>query len=91
MSVPDPDSFSWIAKIGAGFAVLIAPVVWVGRQLNMKADKHEVSETFKKMNDELVLQRGYVAKLFDQVRENEQRAQDRHEKVMQAVYSRMEK
>ena len=91
MSVPDPDSLGWLAKIGTGLAVIVSPVIWVHKQLGSKANKKDVEETFKKVNDELVIQRGYVAKLFDQVRENEQRAQDRHEKVIQAVYSRMEK
>ena len=91
MSVPDPDSLSWIAKIGGGLAVVIAPVAWVGKQLNLKADKKEVAATFEKVNEELVLQRSYIAKMFDQVRENEQRAQDRHSDILKAVYSRMEK
>lgn len=91
MSAPDPESLSWIGKIAAGFAAVSSPVIYFHRRLEKKADKIEVAASFKEVKDELDLQRGYIAKMFDQVRENEQRAQDRHDDLMKAVYSRMEK
>lgn len=52
-------------------------------KLDKKADKHAVNNAIQTMNSELTLQRGHIAKLFDQARENEQRAQDRHERIME--------
>lgn len=52
----------------------------IGR-IDKKADKEVVAE----IKQELVHQRTTVAKVFDQIRENEQRAQDRYERLMERL------
>ena len=86
MSAPDPETFSWATRLLAPLGVVTAPVIWIHKRLDRKADKIDVAEKFQEVSEELQTQRGHIAKLFDQLRENEQRAQDRHEKVMEAVY-----
>ena len=56
----------------------------IGR-LDKKADKAQVGEDFAEVREEMKTQRATLAKVFDQVRENEQRAQDRHERLMERL------
>ena len=89
MSAPDPDSVSLATKVIASLAAVVAPVwgarTWLDRRFEKKADKAATVEQFKAVSDNLELHRGYFAKVFDQMRENEQRAQDRHERVMERL------
>ena len=78
----DPDSIGLIAKIGGALAAAAAPIVWVHRKLEKKADKVDLQEHMKDVKSEFMLHRTYFAKVFDQMRDNEQRAQDRHERIM---------
>lgn len=92
MSAPDPEGISLIGKVAGTLVglgtVMVSPVLYVHKRLDRKADKSAVAAQFEAVQVELENQRHDVAKIFDQMRENEQRAQDRHEKVMEAVYSR---
>jgi hypothetical protein len=58
---------------------------YIDGKIAKKADKEHVNGEFAEVRSELLLQRGNVGKLFDQIRENEQRAQDRHERVMERL------
>lgn len=83
MATPDPEGVSLLAKVVAAGAAIIAPIggaiVWIE---NRYAHKHSVAGQFQAVTSELATQRGHIAKVFDQIRENEQRAQDRHERLM---------
>ena len=85
MATPDPNSLSFFGAIGAGLAVIVSPVLWIHRKLGEKADKHTVNNQFQEVKNELALQRQTQAKLFDQIRDSDQRAQDRHERLMEHV------
>ena len=89
---PDPESMSLLAKVLAAATAVIVPIwgvrTWLEKRFDKKADKHWVANQFQSVADELAHQRETQAKLFDQVRENEQRAQDRHERLLDAVHSK---
>jgi hypothetical protein len=89
MSAPDPDSLSLLQKLIAGASAIVLPVLGVkihlDKRFDRKADKESVSAEFKEVRDELSYQRETQAKIFDQMRQNEQRAQDRHERLMEKL------
>jgi len=74
-----------LGKVVAAGAAICAPLVWLYRQLDKKADKHEVNNRFQEVKNEIALHRGYFKDVFEQMRENEQRAQDRHERLMEQI------
>lgn len=82
----DAGFWKWIA---GGAVSLVGSVIgawkYIDTRLEKKADKHTVNNQFHAINNELTHQRGTQAKLFDQMRENEQRAQDRHERLMERL------
>jgi hypothetical protein len=85
MPTPDPESLGLLSKVvGAATAVLV-PVWGFVKLYDKKADKASVKADFQEVRDELATQRGHIAKVFDQIRENEQRAQDRHERLMERL------
>lgn len=88
MSTPDPEGFSLLAKALAALAAIATPFAWGFKILNGKADKKEVAAQFKKVEDELERSRDVQGKIFDQVRENEQRASDRHERLLELIANR---
>lgn len=55
---------------------------YIDGKLAKKADQTALDATSAEMREEFKTHRSYFAKVFDQMRENEQRAQDRHERVM---------
>ena len=61
---------------------------YIDSRLEKKADKQAVNNQFQRVENELTMQRGHIAKVFDQMRENEQRAQDRHERIMEHLTDR---
>jgi len=85
----DPDSFFTAEKVIAAVVAVVTPIwgarTWLERRFAKKADKDVVTAEFQEVRDELAYQRGIQAKLFDQLRENEQRAQDRHERLMEKL------
>jgi ABC-type protease/lipase transport system fused ATPase/permease subunit len=89
MAAPDPESFGIVEKlIGAVLAIgtpVIAAHTWVNKRLDKKADKHAVNNEFQEVRAELAYQREAQAKMADQMRQNEQRAQDRHERLMERL------
>jgi hypothetical protein len=92
VDVSDAETQSTIARwLAAGTALVGA---WLGiakwqakkaerldARFAAKADHKQVEE----IRGELDTQRGHIAKIFDQMRENEHRAQDRHERVMERL------
>ena len=89
MSAPDPDSFSLLEKLIAAGSAIILPVLGVkahlDKRFDKKADKTAVSGEFQEVREELAFQRDTQSKIFDQIRENEQRAQDRHERLLEKL------
>ena len=61
---------------------------YIEAKISRKADKSDVEAMRKGFQDEFTTHRGYFAKVFDQMRENEQRAQDRHERLMERLQDR---
>ena len=88
MAAPDPESFGLLGKVIGAFAVVAAPVGWLWTKLDKKADKHAVANSFQKVENEMAVHRGYFKDVFNQMRENEQRAQDRHERLMERINER---
>jgi len=82
----DPGFWKWVA----GGLVSVTGVLWGGikyvdNRLDKKADKEHVNQEFGEVRVELQWQRENVAKLFDQIRDSDQRAQDRHERLMERL------
>lgn len=61
---------------------------WLTGRLDKKADKLAVNDSLQGFSSEIGILRGTQAKIFDQIRENEQRAQDRHERLMDRISER---
>lgn len=85
----DPGFWKWMV----GGLVTTIGGAWSGfkyidARLAKKADKHTVANEFHKVEAEQAVHRGYFTKVFDQMRENEQRAQDRHERLMERLTER---
>jgi len=82
----DPSFWKWLA----GGAVSAIGGIWGGikyidNKLEKKADKDRVNREFLELKDEMGTQRQNIGKIFDQIRQNEQRAQDRHERLMDKI------
>ena len=88
MATPDPEGFSLLATIAGALTAIGAPIGWLWTKLDKKADKHAVANSFQKVENELAVHRGYFKDVFNQMRENEQRAQDRHERLMERINER---
>ena len=89
MSAPDPEGMSLLAKVIAAGSAIVAPIwalhKWLDSRFDKKADKDVMKSAIGKLDGELETHRGYFAKVFDQMRDNEQRAQDRHERLMERL------
>lgn len=89
MASPDPEGMSLLAKVAAALAMVGGPVwgahKYLEGKLDKKADKETMKEALDKVDAELTLQRGYFKDVFTQMRENEQRAQDRHERLLEKL------
>jgi len=92
MSTPDPEELGLLAKVIAAGVAVIAPAwgawAWLDKRFDKKADKHTVTSQLQAINNELTHQRSTQAKLFDQIRDSDQRAQDRHERLMEKLAER---
>ena len=85
MSTPDPEGMSLLAKVIAAGSAIVAPIWALHKWLDGRFDKKADKEAISAIDDELETHRGYFAKVFDQMRDNEQRAQDRHERLMERL------
>lgn len=89
MSAPDPEGMSLLAKVLAAAAAVLTPPwlfwKWLNDRLERKADKHSVANQFQVVTNELAMHKQTMGKLFDQIRENEQRAADRHSELLREI------
>lgn len=58
---------------------------YLDARLAQKADHNFVIQEFAETKTEIGRLKDMQAKVFDQMRENEQRAQDRHERLMEKL------
>ena len=89
MSAPDPEGMSLLAKVIAAGTAVVAPIwggmKWLDGRFDKKADRDDMDSAIGKIDHEFEIHRGYFAKVFDQMRDSEQRAQDRHERLMERL------
>lgn len=78
----DPTFWQWlIGGMASTVGGLFGYHKYLDSRFAKKADKEDIIE----LKEEMATQRGNISKLFDQARENEQRAQDRHERLMERL------
>jgi hypothetical protein len=84
MATPDPESFSLLAKVITAGGVVATPIVWLWTKLDKKADKHAVATQLQTVTTELAVQRGHIAKIFDQMTRRWSKASQeaRHRELM---------
>lgn len=89
MAAPDPEGFSLLSKLGLSVGSILGAawggVVYLNNRFDKKADKEAVNKDFVELKGEISLQRERIVSVFEQIRENEQRAQDRHERLMERM------
>lgn len=79
----DPEGMSLLAKVlAAAAAVLYVPWKAWNFMDNRFAKKHQVADSFQTLTGELATQRQTLGEVFKQIRENDQRAVDRHLELM---------
>ena len=89
MSSEENGIWQWVSGAVLSAAGTVAGAwKYIDSRLEKKADKQAVNNQFQRVENELTMQRGHIAKVFDQMRENEQRAQDRHERIMERLTER---
>lgn len=82
----DVGFWKWLAgSLVTAVGAMFGGWKWLDAKLDKKADKEEVDAAINEVREEITIQRGHVSKIFDQIRENEQRAQDRHERIMERL------
>lgn len=82
MATPDPESFGLLGKVlGAATAVLV-PVWGFVKLWDKKADKSAVKAGFEEVREELTRQRDVQAKIFDHIRESDQKGEERHRELL---------
>jgi hypothetical protein len=83
MAAPDPDFWKEAATWMAG--VLVLPIGYVWKKVNGALPKDEFMKFCERFDDHVKRDQEIQGKLFDQMRENEQRAQDRYERLMERL------
>lgn len=58
---------------------------YIDAKIAKKADKLDVDDKFEEVRTELIRQRDNQGKLFDYLRDSDQRAQDRHERLLERM------
>lgn len=86
MSTPDPEGMTLLGKIAGAAAVVFAPIWAIWKVLDKKADKQTVSNTFEEVKNELGLHRSYFKDVFEQMREMESKASDRHVELLGKIH-----
>jgi hypothetical protein len=85
----DPGFWKWVAgSVLGAIGGLFGYHKYIEARIDKKADKHVVNNQLQEIKNEQAVQRGHIGKVFDQMRENEQRAQDRHERLMEKIAER---
>lgn len=100
MDTPNPEQVGWLAKygaiaaafIGGTFSTAVAIYKSVGSRMrtietkvDAKANKTDVDLAIEHFNTEHRTTRDTIGKIFDQIRDNEHRSQDRYEKLLDAI------
>lgn len=88
IDAPDPEGMSLLAKVVVAGTAVVTPVWGLFKLWNKKADRHTVNNQIQEVKNEVALHRGYFKDVFNMIRENEQRAQDRHERLMERLSAR---
>lgn len=83
MSSPDPELWKEAAKWL--WAALLIPVGMVWKKVDGAVQKDDFKEFIERFDEHCKNDREVQAKLFDQARENEQRAQDRYERLLEQL------
>ena len=82
----DPSFWKWLAgSILTAGGTMFGYHKYIESKIAKKADKDYVNTEFSEVKQEIGRIREVQAKAFDQARENEQRAQDRHERLMERL------
>lgn len=80
---PDSDGVSLLAKLVGAAAAILAPIgglwVWID---NRFAKKQSLNSAINEVKLELGVQRGHIAKIFDVIREGEERSEARHRELL---------
>lgn len=86
MAAPDPEGIGLLAKVIGAAAAIGVPIggayKWLDSRLDKKADKSEVEKQFTALNAEMTTQRGNVGKIFDQMKESDRIAEERHRELL---------
>lgn len=87
----DPGFWKWVA----GGLVSAVGGLWGGwkyidTELKKKADKHTVASQLQDVKNELAVQRGHIGKVFDQIRDNEGKSDERHRELLMHLIQRKE-
>lgn len=83
--MPELDLWTMVGGAGTLLGAVWGGIVYVNGRFDKKADKETVNQEFGEVKGELQTQRTTLGKVFDQIRENEQRAQDRHERLLERL------
>jgi hypothetical protein len=89
MSAPDPEGMGLLAAVSAAAAAILAPAfgawAWIDRRF---AKKHSVADEFQTVWNEIATQRAHIGKIFDQMRDNEQKSEERHREILMHLLER---
>lgn len=86
MPSPDPEGIGLLAKVAGAAVAIVGPVwgvrTWLDRRFEKKADKTTVKASVDEIKLELGVQRGHIGKLFDVIRESDQKSEERHRELL---------
>ncbi len=76
-----------------GWAIVIAFGGYIWKSQNERIDRLEAahSKRIDETNDEVDLQRGNIAKLFDKLEEHARRSEDRHHELLTAIHTGLDR
>lgn len=89
-AVAEPADINVVAKLlDWGWAIILALGGFVWRSMEKRIDKLEDahSKRIDETNDEVNVQRGNIAKLFDKLEEHARRSEDRHHELLTAIHT----
>lgn len=87
MDQPDPSLAQWLLdKSWVAMTALIG-LVWKQNNDRLNDHKRQSADDLKRLEAEMMLQRGNVAKIFDKLEQHSQRAEDRHHELLTALHS----
>ena len=91
MTAPDPDGIGLLGKLVGAAAAVLAPIggawLWID---NRFAKKHTLNSAIEDVKTELGVQRGHIAKIFDQMHDAETKSESRHRELLMHLLRRDE-